>query len=397
MTKTKLEKVLEYIIAKKEDKARALLHEFFVEKARAIHEELMQDEDIAEGDGCDEIEREETDENIEEMAFETMFGENDLMDQESPADAAQNIGADMGGGEAPAGDEPTDAPVDDNAAGGDMGGEKSEDEKMADLKQKLSDLQAAFDALAGNTDKTGEGFEGMMGMGEGGDEEEGGESDFDFMGAEHGSPHDEEGEEHHGDGSDVIPDGDDDDEGMDGDGPIDFGSEDEDEDGMGSPHHSSHGDEEEEDETDESFLEDMDLESMMNEDGLTESILDELETVHVNMTGGEIGSAGTKFTPNNTSPLCKNRNAGAAKPVSIKSDEHSGYNRETAPTSKQGTGAKSPKNIQKNWDSNLEQKKKEGDSSALLNNKGSGYGAENNKSPLTGVTRPTIGSTGKKK
>lgn len=385
--KTKLEKVLEYIIAKKDDKARALLHEYFVESARSIHEELMQDEDFNET-ASEDLEKEECSEGDDEMAFETMFGENELMDAETPdmggADAAAgDLGAEMGT-EEPSSDEETP----DMGGGDDEMGGGSEDEKLASIKAQIEKLTQAFAELTGdNKQETGE----SLGFGEGDDDEgDGSEFDFNFGGDDEGPDdesgeslpsHDEDSEEHKSDGSDVIPDGDDDDD------MSSMGGEDgEDEEG------------DDEEETDESFLEDIDLESMMNEDGLTESILDELESVHVNMTGGEIGAAGSKFTPNNTSPINKNRNAGAAKPVQIKSDNHSGYNRETAPTSKEGTGAKNPKNTQKSWDSNLEQKKKEGDTSALLNNKGSGYGAENNTSPLSKVTRPTVGgSAGKKK
>ena len=45
MSKQKLEQVLEYLINEEEEKARDLLHTVFVEKARAIHESLIEDED----------------------------------------------------------------------------------------------------------------------------------------------------------------------------------------------------------------------------------------------------------------------------------------------------------------------------------------------------------------
>ena len=45
MSKTKLEKVLEHLLNNQEGQAKALLHQIFIEKARAIHEELMTDEE----------------------------------------------------------------------------------------------------------------------------------------------------------------------------------------------------------------------------------------------------------------------------------------------------------------------------------------------------------------
>lgn len=45
---TKLTKVLEYLIKNQEDKAKELLHQVFIEKARAIHEELMSEDDMSE-------------------------------------------------------------------------------------------------------------------------------------------------------------------------------------------------------------------------------------------------------------------------------------------------------------------------------------------------------------
>ena len=45
MSKQKLEQVLEYLINEEEEKARDLLHTVFVEKARSIHESLIEDED----------------------------------------------------------------------------------------------------------------------------------------------------------------------------------------------------------------------------------------------------------------------------------------------------------------------------------------------------------------
>ena len=41
----KLEQVLEYLIAGKQDKAKELLHKVFIDKARKIHEDIMSDDE----------------------------------------------------------------------------------------------------------------------------------------------------------------------------------------------------------------------------------------------------------------------------------------------------------------------------------------------------------------
>ena len=43
---SKLSKVLEYLIKNDEEKAKELLHQVFIEKARAIHEEMMGHDDM---------------------------------------------------------------------------------------------------------------------------------------------------------------------------------------------------------------------------------------------------------------------------------------------------------------------------------------------------------------
>ena len=59
----KLEKVLEYLISNPQDKAKELLHQVFIEKARKIHEELISQDDLEEMDrmGGDEGEELEGD------------------------------------------------------------------------------------------------------------------------------------------------------------------------------------------------------------------------------------------------------------------------------------------------------------------------------------------------
>jgi hypothetical protein len=78
---TKLTKVLEYLIKNQEDKAKELLHQVFIEKARAIHEELMSDDDMQ--DDVDETmhgdmeEAAHDDEDMHDDMEEGMHGDMD--------------------------------------------------------------------------------------------------------------------------------------------------------------------------------------------------------------------------------------------------------------------------------------------------------------------------------
>ena len=60
-TREKLQKVLEFLINEEEDQARDLLHTVFVEKAREVHESLIESDDEEVDDDLEEV-----DENTDE-------------------------------------------------------------------------------------------------------------------------------------------------------------------------------------------------------------------------------------------------------------------------------------------------------------------------------------------
>jgi hypothetical protein len=170
----KLEKVLEHLINGREEEAKELLHQVFIEKARSIHEELINaDDDSMEEIGgdmgddlmdevgkksdyldelADEIEAEETmaeadgpdmdlsdaEEDLESAEMDT---DADMMDMDVDADADADADMmDMDG----ASDE--EAPV-----GDDMG---SIEATMGDLEDALAALKAEFEKLeAGSSDE----------------------------------------------------------------------------------------------------------------------------------------------------------------------------------------------------------------------------------------------------
>jgi hypothetical protein len=161
MANTKLLKVMDYLINEQTDKAQELLHQIFIEKARAIHEEMIQDdehdeetmlggdqgEDLAhdiESD-MDEIDAEEygtmededEDLNVSD-AEEDLTGELEDMDDADmdDADVDMHMDADMDT------DTDTEVTVDDDAEA-----PESEQEQIHDLEQAIAELKAEFEAL----------------------------------------------------------------------------------------------------------------------------------------------------------------------------------------------------------------------------------------------------------
>jgi len=327
MAKQKLEKVLEYLINKEEDKAKALLHQIFVEKARDIHESLMQEDDL----DMSEVAEDKDELDDEELAFEEYFSEDDLLGDEGDEepvdgnegdDAADDLADDMMGDEGDeAGDDMMSGDEDEGAAEGT--GEEDELDLIHDLQDKVDELQAEFDALKN---------------GESSDAEDDAEDDMtaDDKG-------DEEEEVEKADESASI-----------------YG------------------------ESEEDVFEELDRLLGEDFDDLTEAAVDDLEKVSVQMSNAEVGKGG-KVNQNNTSPIPQKPKDQRMKatPVEVKSSQHSGFDREAAPSKKDGVGAKSPKNVVGKSTDGHSKMNKSGDANAMLNSS-KGFGDGNSKSPLGG-------------
>lgn len=126
MNKTILEQALDHLLNKEEDKASALLHDYYVGIGRQVYEDIMaddinfEDEDVnAVTDAVEEVESDLTEEGEEEL--------------EVPAEdeATADLGAEMGGEEA--------APVDADA--GDVA------DAMMDVESALAKLKAEFEEM----------------------------------------------------------------------------------------------------------------------------------------------------------------------------------------------------------------------------------------------------------
>ena len=181
MAKSKLEQVLEHLVAGDEAKAKDLLHQVFIEKARAIHEELMSseeemDEETLGGDEGKQLRHDmmhhsrEIEELSNEIDSEEIMGEDeDMMAADADmdmADAEDDLGDAMVA---------TDDAMDTDAMSGDVMGDI--ESTMGDLETALADLKAEFERLEGGSD------DAEM-------------SDMDDMGGE--EMHDEEGESEEG-------------------------------------------------------------------------------------------------------------------------------------------------------------------------------------------------------
>jgi len=316
MSKTKLEKVLEHLLNNEEGQAKALLHQIFIEKARAIHEELMthEEDDMMEvggsGDQGEDFmhDVEEMSDDIadhdEEIEFEEVMSEeeDDMMDMETEVSDETDDMEDMGDME--------------GAADGAEHGELSGMEKGIDaLTKALQELEAEFERI----------------------KDQGGEEE------------DHEGED-------------------------DLEVDDQEVDVMDQPE----GEEEEEEEEEVEEVEE-------DWDALSEAV--SLDVVDQNpmqshKTPGEVGSG--KFASDvgarakSPVPPSQKERMGA-KPVDpTKGGHHSGYNRESAPSSATLKHTQGDNRRKKATD-HMSHVSKEGASGAILNKSGEG----NKKSPLT--------------
>jgi len=317
----KLEQVLEYLIAGKQDQAKELLHQVFIEKARKIHEDIMSHDDMEEdhdlgGDEGDDWKHDimgDHDEHLEELsdeidAEETMaededvsVGDDDMMDMHDDMG-----GDDMGG---------------DDMAADDMGGDDAEgmegiEDTIGDLEDALAELKAEFERLESGEEDAGE---------EAGEEDAGEEDAGEEAGEEDASEEDA-------------------------------------------------GEESSEEDMDESWLEE-------DWDDLAEAI--DLEKVKV-PASGEVGSGTFSSADANAkakSPIATSQTQRmGAKPIKTDDKHHSGYNRETAPSSKD----MGITNRRKTAETGMSKVSKEGNSSAALNKTVSEFGIDKDSmSPLS--------------
>ena len=163
MSNNKLLKVMDYLINEQEDKARELLHQLFIEKARAIHEELMSEDDMEEetlggdkGLGLgDEIRS-----DIEEVENEEHYGDGTMEDVDLD-DAVDDLSDELGDDEDEVDVADHDDEEDMDADAEEMDhDEESQEERISDLEQEIEELKALYaDLNDGGTHHEEEGEE----------------------------------------------------------------------------------------------------------------------------------------------------------------------------------------------------------------------------------------------
>ena len=322
-----LNKVLEMLVNEEQTEAAGLLHEWFVERSKQIHEELMTEDNSLSQDIEDDQEAIQSEEFYSEA-------EDDDVDAEA---GEEDLGTDADAEEA--GDE-LEADADADMVGGEeLPAEGNIEDTIEDLEAVMARLKAEFAEI------TGAGA---------GDEVEGPEMDGEF-----------------GDDA-VVGDELEVEETVDGD--VDAGM---------NPDIServrgyvdgitAESVEEEVTESEDDFAD-------LDESWVLEPVKDP------NLSGGkEIGADGKKVSVNDKSPLPEHdadKRVGG-KAVEIHSDHHEGHEREASPEVKARPLLKNQ--VKKATDGRTKVSK-EGDKSAMLNSK-AGFGSDSPKSPIGQAT-----------
>lgn len=147
MAKVELTKVLDMLISEEQDKATGLLHQWFVEQSKAIHESLMQEDDMM---GSSDLTGDIQDDQ-DEIKSEEYYGEADEeAEGEDIVDGGEE-GEDVGGDV-------------DGALDGEMAPEEMPiGDRVEDLEADIERLKAEFRALVGGEDEVVDGVEDQMG------------------------------------------------------------------------------------------------------------------------------------------------------------------------------------------------------------------------------------------
>lgn len=149
----KLERVLKLLINEQHDEAEALLHDWFVEEARNIHEELIAEDEYAFEDEEFELDFNLDDANDEIDSEEFFEDEDDLEFDAEEDDSEGDIEGDLDLDLDVEVDDELDGDLDVDSAEGDLEGdfevdaEDDVDARLQDLEAQFDELQAMFDEL----------------------------------------------------------------------------------------------------------------------------------------------------------------------------------------------------------------------------------------------------------
>jgi len=179
MSNSKLVKVLEYLVNEEREKASDLLHDVFVEKAKAHWSALSESDESVEEDIQEEDLDETYDSDLEE-GIDNYDAEEDFLDDiesaEDEIDSEEIYDDEDMDDETPVDGEEMDMEVDMGEIGGDEEAPEPE-EAMSNVEDAIAELRAAFADLMGDEEEAemgddegemdDEGEEEMMAFGEG--------------------------------------------------------------------------------------------------------------------------------------------------------------------------------------------------------------------------------------
>jgi hypothetical protein len=140
----KYEQLIEHIINDESDKARELFHNIVVEKSRDIYESLIDESDLEETIGGNQVEDLVDEVTIDEQGISEEEDDMDVMDMDSEEDSEMDF--------------------DDS---GDLDSHEEEhgdvEDRVDDLESALDELKAEFDALMAGEESEEEQFPGIHG------------------------------------------------------------------------------------------------------------------------------------------------------------------------------------------------------------------------------------------
>lgn len=339
MPNADLKKILNLIINEDSDKANVLLHQWFVEQTKAVHENMMQEDDMTSSIKSDQ----------DAIDSEEFYGESDLGDEDDTqvdAEAAADVdsGDDNDDGLDNSSDDSIPSDVTTVSTDPSVIGDQ-----FSDLQADLARLQKEFEMMAGGGDSTGDTDSDDMDSDNLGTDDVAADLASEGISEDEDDSDDEEDDDslNEDDSDDSDDDSDDSDDGDNGD-----------------------------DDLDESFFSELDF------DDIAEAVALKPVKKPTMKDGKEVGAEGS-VNPNKKSTLpqksLSQRQGG--NPVKIKNDEHSGYAREKAPTTKTNKTGENTKPCFKGGTSKVPAK---GDSKASLNKT---QGKTNDKSVISGESK----------
>lgn len=340
MQNADLKKILNLIINEDMDDANVLLHQWFVEQTKAVHESMMQEDDTTSS-----IKNDQDAIDSEEFYGESDLGEDEGNDDDEGDNDSSQVDADAAS-EVMSGDDDDDDLDPSDSTGGvpDDVTDVSTDpgvikDQFADLQSDLARLQKEFNMIAGNGD------EGSLDA----------DADTDGMGTDDVPAIDPD--------SDLASEGITEDDSGDGD-------DDDDDDSAGDDDDDAGGDD---DGLDESFFSDIDF------DDIAEAVAMKPVKKPTMKDGKEVGAEGSVNTNKKSSlPQKSLSQRQGGDPVEIKNDEHKGFEREKAPSTKTNKTGDNTKPCFKDGMSKVPSK---GNSKATLNK---AQGKVNDKSVISG-------------